>query len=66
MIHYFTMTGALGTYGSFWRATDPPGKSHPRHRQPCKIITTARNAAALIEFADGLRVVTTVHNLRRK
>lgn len=65
MIHYFTMTGAPGTYGSFWRATDPPGTSHPRHRLPCRIINTARNGAALIEFEDGEKVVTSINNIRK-
>jgi phage gp16-like protein len=48
------------THYWYWRAKLPE-----RHGQPCRIVATGRLNSALVEFADGFRVVTSRRAVRK-
>lgn len=48
------------THRWFWRAKLPD-----RHGQPCRVIARGKMNSILVEFADGWRVITSRHAVRR-
>lgn len=48
------------THVWYWRAKLPD-----RHGQPCRVVARGAKNSILVEFADGHRVVTSRHAVRR-
>jgi hypothetical protein len=44
-----------------WKARLPE-----RHGQPCRVLATGKLNSALVEFADGLRVITSRYAVRKR
>ena len=44
----------------FWRSKLPERKG-----EPCRVLVRGRNNSILVEFADGLKVVTSRYAVRR-
>lgn len=48
------------THRWYWRKWLPE-----RHGQPCRVLATGRLNSALVEFADGFRVITSRYAVRK-
>lgn len=50
------------TFGLYWRVRT---KLPERFGQPCRVVARGKMNSALVEFADGHRVITSRNYLRR-
>ncbi len=50
------------TFDRFWRVRT---RLPERHGQPCRVLARGRMNSALVEFEDGLRVITSRNYVRK-